>query len=805
MVCNTTPERKQRFGRDVGGSCLTALLFTLVCLCASPCYCSEQGVAWALQLSDLHLSVYNKHWLPQYGDKEGDLHLFADKVLPYIQPGAVIMGGDLVDAKTLSMRGHQYRQEWEDYRNILESFKKATGLPEEALLDVRGNHDAFDVPDRNQDWYTQYAAQGRRNSSSRVTVFPLHAPPEPGFLRTKKGCAAAVLVGLDVSPQPGLRGPTNFAGICGPALLQEMDAVLTAADTKFRADGCSPVFLAYGHHPLSTILHPDVPFWRQIDRTSPLTIYGKLSQHGIQAHVNGHLHSVFGQRLHMMHKSYAQGRLLELETAAWKDDRRFRLMTVDNGTFSFTDLMFNTPSKPVTKGVAPPPAPTTPDNITISGIDTHVVVSNFIVALTSPPDARYSPLTKPANGPASPSSFDTVRALVLPIATDAVATKVEVLWRCEEAKLEGSISMMRQKGPAPVYSAPWSTKVSCGPPKPKGTHVIMLQIIASEPDGQVSKSDVQQVALYTHKSGGSQLVVPRKPFPMTNKSLEKFMLWLDWTRTFNKLFMIQCFIHLVCMLLLPKALRKCITPDRPHIIPSTAHVTPAIQIPAKTQPAEADQSGTVDSVQGGAASRQTSHADVSTQGGLLSWVMWAPTVLCDMAGVPQIWWPQVLYSIYVPFGPWFAARFLSSQPLGLFLSQGVLLSPTAEASWQWLPCGDTLMLVNRFTFFTMLPGTLWLAGVVSHWERHDRLMAHSVDGLEAKSAKFKWTQLVTLGLLLAFHYQGLRILSHAYGYSCLILNPVMVWCMPCVFCLLVWLRYLRTPARADDMGRSKND
>ena len=52
------------------------------------------------------------------------------------------------------------------------------------------------------------------------------------------------------------------------------------------------------------------------------------------------------------------------------------------------------------------------------------------------------------------------------------------------------------------------------------------------------------------------------------------------------------------MLLLPRALRQCITPDRPHIIPSTAHVTPAIQIPAKTQPAEADQTGTVDSVQG---------------------------------------------------------------------------------------------------------------------------------------------------------------------------------------------------------------
>jgi len=93
--------------------------------------------------------------------------------------------------------------------------------------------------------------------------------------------------------------------------------------------------------------------------------------------------------------------------------------------------------------------------------------------------------------------------------------------------------------------------------------------------------------------------------------------------------------------------------------------------------------------------------------------------------------------------------------------------------------------------------------------RHDRLVAHSVltNGWKATKAKFKWTQLVTLGLLLAFPYQGLRFLSHAYGYSCLILNPVMVWCMPCVFCMLVWLRYLRKPARADgtDVNHSKTD
>ncbi len=60
-----------------------------------------------------------------------------------------------------------------------------------------------------------------------------------------------------------------------------------------------------------------------------------------------------------------------------------------------------------------------------------------------------------------------------------------------------------------------------------------------------------------------------------------------------RLFMTQCFIHLVCMLLLPKALRKYITPSRPYVIPSKGHVTPAIQIPARTQPSESVADGDI--------------------------------------------------------------------------------------------------------------------------------------------------------------------------------------------------------------------
>ncbi len=48
---------------------------------------------------------------------------------------------------------------------------------------------------------------------------------------------------------------------------------------------------------------------------------------------------------HTFHSRRAAGHLAELETAAWKDDRRFRLLMVDGGALSFSDLYLNTPSK----------------------------------------------------------------------------------------------------------------------------------------------------------------------------------------------------------------------------------------------------------------------------------------------------------------------------------------------------------------------------------------------------------------------------------------------------------------------------
>ena len=62
---------------------------------------------------------------------------------------------------------------------------------------------------------------------------------------------------------------------------------------------------------------------------------------------------------------------------------------------------------------------------------------------------------------------------------------------------------------------------------------------------------------------------------------------------------------------------------------------------------------------------------------------------------------QVLYAFYMAAGPWFAARFLSTAPLGLFLPGGVLLRPPPRAielsgnalafGWRFIRMPDTLM------------------------------------------------------------------------------------------------------------------
>ena len=61
------------------------------------------------------------------------------------------------------------------------------------------------------------------------------------------------------------------------------------------------------------------------------------------------------------------GHLAELEATAWKDERRFRLLSLDGGDLAFADLSFHTPSRPRPGKAAAEPSPGTAANFSITG------------------------------------------------------------------------------------------------------------------------------------------------------------------------------------------------------------------------------------------------------------------------------------------------------------------------------------------------------------------------------------------------------------------------------------------------------
>ena len=62
----------------------------------------------------------------------------------YLKPAVVLVTGDLTDAKSADYSGsEQYLEEWQDYDHIVRSVTNNSDI---LWLDIRGNHDNFDVP-----------------------------------------------------------------------------------------------------------------------------------------------------------------------------------------------------------------------------------------------------------------------------------------------------------------------------------------------------------------------------------------------------------------------------------------------------------------------------------------------------------------------------------------------------------------------------------------------------------------------------------------------------------------------------------
>lgn len=73
---------------------------------ASAAVHGPQGVSCFVQLSDIHINKFTHHEILP------DLLAFGDAVLSSVRPAALLVTGDLVDAKTLPEGSQQHPEEW---------------------------------------------------------------------------------------------------------------------------------------------------------------------------------------------------------------------------------------------------------------------------------------------------------------------------------------------------------------------------------------------------------------------------------------------------------------------------------------------------------------------------------------------------------------------------------------------------------------------------------------------------------------------------------------------------------------------
>ena len=258
---------------------------------------SPTNLTWFIHITDLHIS---KFYAPER--TAGFLRL-TEEILRTVQPAAVVVTGDLTDAKTADYSGsRQYMDEWADYHTAVQLARNRT-----LWLDIRGNHDNFDVsaPGDQNNYFKEFSSQGQEGNLGSYLKIMRHNGVRLAFLA------------LDATLKPaGPRRPFNFVG----ALNQHDLGLLKGLARKAKdvADGT----VWFGHYPTSTIV-------------APLPGHREVMEDGL-VYLCGHLHNIHGLAGTMVvrHRSG----LREAELTDWKDNRMFRLMAMDQGVLSWRDV-----------------------------------------------------------------------------------------------------------------------------------------------------------------------------------------------------------------------------------------------------------------------------------------------------------------------------------------------------------------------------------------------------------------------------------------------------------------------------------
>ncbi|ETN59868.1 transmembrane protein 62 [Anopheles darlingi] len=262
---------------------------------------------WFLQISDIHIS--------KYLDPTRVPHLveFCNRTVDIIRPSVVLASGDLTDAKTSNFLGsQQHEQEWRWYFEVLHD---TNVLNRTIWLDIRGNHDNFNVPalQARQDLFTNYSAQGRYHTRSYMQ-------------HIERGGERYAFIAVDACLDPGPKRPFNFVGMLS---INETQHLFNLAEQS-RAMGTNYT-IWFGHYPTSCILTPG------LGSGGIRNLIGRYRD--AYAYLSGHFHTL-GGAVPRMYTLQKEG-FLELELGDWMRNRRYRLAAFDHGYFSFVDVQHN--------------------------------------------------------------------------------------------------------------------------------------------------------------------------------------------------------------------------------------------------------------------------------------------------------------------------------------------------------------------------------------------------------------------------------------------------------------------------------
>lgn len=700
-----------------------------------------------VQLSDLHVSKY-QDTLP-WGNITGDLRLFRDHVLRRLVPDTILVTGDLTDGKTVQGSGKQHEEEWMTYGNLLDPTKVKC-----PVLDVRGNHDSFNIYDSVCNYYATYSMSPKR-AKGRVSLHALvdgHLYEFDEWLKEEETCPAAVFFGIDASAALGLKSPTNFVALINSQDVSEVTEEAERVRGGLKMKDCQHTsVVSYGHYPLSTFSTfgdsvksrwYDIGLFGAVRHASG-SIYSmdnamtKLMLSVSHVYVSGHLHAAFGEKLHRVH-TFSESYLTELETAAWKDDRRFRILVIEQDAqcLSFEDLYFNTPTSPrmrkdrdgdqrqITQWM---------DSYMKNGWGVTTVggglVDGSITVVTWPRDARYSicpEQVRPSN---------EIRSLVLLTIADAEISNVTAyIYKDKEAKnliAYRNMDMVGRTADRLLYRSNPDDLIF---PEHRSimSHIYIQVKVFQGRGGGAHLSSVSQTrtALLhcTDQNSGCTIEPYQGRETLVLSAVEAITLAVNWPNLAHRLYLI-IYATILLMLIIPRLLLL------------TRHGNNMIQLHA----------------------RIIEDKSIFSQKKIL---LMPFTSLFILARHPWLWGCILGYLIYLVCGPLYVADLLSGHSLFVVFHHGVIGYINYE--WVVVPTPDVLLVQVMHLLVCIGPMLVWIAIVVGQ---------RPVDG--QRKPGISSIEGIFLACIIAMNIKVVYIKAYILmGYQCLVVSPGFAWTIP---------------------------